>query len=666
MKKKPGFFRLKKDLSGGVVRQCLQISFLLLFYFFIIVEVCSQTKGARVVMISVDGTPDYLVDQYLLNGVLPENGAFARMKKYGASANTMLPVNVASTGPSHISIFTGASPAKTGIVGNSFRRFDQPWDAPALSAFRQPVKTETIFQAAMRQGKKVMVLGGVGVDQLGPERRTDFMHMYPVTCGPSLVLDLKSDGQQKHINGKYFKQLETTTASPSGAVFEVSAVLKLPLYIYQSDTAENVANLLQPVTQIIIDQDADLSNGYHTTVTGFSWTTMTVFHRGKQYVSSFRIIRTDANGTKFRLFMSAPAEVFGYPASFFQHLQASCGVWPGEPENRKQTSGLIPEEIWFEQVDRLAAYSRDLILAGMQTDQWDLLFGYFSTLDDLQHRYTLTDPRQLDYTADNGKRPRRYASGIERYFQKVDRYLLEIMNAAPEGTNFIVFSDHGMIPVHTTLLLGNFLEGSGFSVKRQEVKTMSSGNSAHIYLNHSLLDAASKESYLNCLRQQLLRLKDTFTGEPVFELVADQFMQKKLGLFHPDYAGELFVSCRKGYSISDRVLADVPFFVKNSFDPAQFADQPPAVRNFLINGTMNETGRAVHGNLASVREGQSIFYAFGPDIPRSRLGNVYSLQIAATVANLLSIAPPVDAEMKTMFHRKKKRMIIVATGDKKK
>ena len=30
---------------------------------------------------------------------------------------------------------------------------------------------------------------------------------------------------------------------------------------------------------------------------------------------------------------------------------------------------------------------------------------------------------------------------------------------------------------------------------------------------------------------------------------------------------------------------------------------------------MNETGRAVHGCLGILREGQSVFYAFGPDVP---------------------------------------------------
>lgn len=84
----------------------------------------------------------------------------------------------------------------------------------------------------------------------------------------------------------------------------------------------------------------------------------------------------------------------------------------------------------------------------MQLEDWDLLFGYFSTLDDVQHRY-INNPRQIDYKADNGNRPKIYADYIENQFKKVDAYLLEIINALPTGTNLVVFSDHGMIPIHT-------------------------------------------------------------------------------------------------------------------------------------------------------------------------------------------------------------------------
>ncbi len=608
-------------------------------------------KKNKVVMISLDGTPDYLIDKFLKNGVLPANGAFARMKKNGAYAEAVLPVNVASTGPSHISIFTGASPAKTGMVGNTFRKANLAFNSPVLSAFRQPIAAETIFQAAMRQGKKVMALGGVGLDNTAENRKTDYLHMYPVISGPSLVMDLiRTDTIVKGENGKVFRKLKADSKSPSQLSFEIAGSFKMPLHIYLTDSVLDFANILRPLMQIVIDTDADLSNGYAASVVPENWTAMAVEKNGKQYNTSFRIFKIDETAGKYRLFMTAPAEVYGNPSSFLQKIQSTIGLWPGEPENRKQTTGLVSEEIWFEQIDRLAKYSRDLILTGMKEGNWDLLFGYFSTLDDVQHRYTLTNPRQLDYKADNGNRPKIYAAYVEKYFQIIDRYLLEIMNAAPKETNFVIFSDHGMIPIHTCLLLNNYFEQEGFKVSKEEITSVSSGNSAHIYINREKVGNAGFANYLTRLSQSLKSLKDSVTGEPIFKLVANQQEQTKYGLYLQDYSGDLFVSCNPGYTISDRFQSGVNYLVQNSFDPAMFENQNQATKNFLLNGTMNETGRAVHGCLATVREGQPIFYSVGPNVPKKKLKIILSLQIAATVSELLGIQPPKDSEGKSVFN----------------
>ncbi len=610
----------------------------------------AQSSQKKVVMISLDGTPDYLVDKFLKSGVLPPDGAFAKMKKNGSYAETVLPINVASTGPSHIAIFTGASPEKTGMVGNTFRKADQSWNSPALSAFHQPINAETIFQAAMRQGKKVMALGGVGLDNNSENRRTDYLHMYPSIVGPSLVLDLvATDTVLPGANNIFYRKLKPDSKSPSLPVIDIAGGFKMPLHLYMAYSAAPGATSSAKPIQIIVDTDANLGNGYSASIMSNNWGTMALEHHEKQYNMSFRIFKTDETAGTVRLFMTAPAEVFGYPSGFLKKLQSTVGLWPGEPENRKQTTGLVSEEIWFEQVDRLAKYSRDLILAGIKEGNWDLLFGYFSTLDDVQHRYTLTNPRQIDYTADNGNRPKIYAGFVEKYFQVIDRYLLDIMNAAPAETNFVIFSDHGMIPIHTNLLLNNYLEHAGFSYKKEAITNVSSGNSAHIYINKAKVNASDYDEYLQRLTASLRSLKDSVSGTPIFDLVANQQQQKKYSLYHKDHSGDLFVSCKPGYAISDRFLPGVHHFVQNSLDPAMFANQNQETKNFLLNGTMNETGRAVHGCLGIIREGQPIFYAIGPGVPHIAIKKIASIQIAATVASLLNIDPPADAEGKAIF-----------------
>lgn len=613
-------------------------------------SVFTQFSKNKVVLISIDGTPDYLVDMFLANGVLPKDGAFARMKKFGAYAKTVKPINVASTGPSHISIFTGASPSNTGIVGNSFKSKSKPFDQAVLNAFRHPINAETIFQSAMKQGKKVISIGGVGLDNLSDDRKADVMHMYPIVAGPSWVADfIETDSIIKNQFNVHYTYLKPIRSAEKSVMIDLPGKLKIPLYFYLSDTTINEANVLKSIFKVIIDNDQSINNGYIQALGQDGWSDFRFEHIGKQFNVSFRLISLDKKKKTFRVLMTTPVEVYGYPSSFLTKLHSNIGLWPGEPENIKQTQGLVPESIWFEQLDRLAKYSKNLILEAMKETNWDLIFGYFSTLDDVQHRFTVTNPRQLDYKADNGLRPKIYSSYIEQRFNDIDAYLLEIMNVAPKGTNFVIFSDHGMIPIHTTLLLNNYFEQLGYFFTKKVLSVTSSGNSAHIYINKDSFNERKLKAYINWLSVQLNKLTDPDTQEPIFEIVANEDVQKKYGLYHPDYSGQLFVSCKEGYSISAKFQHGVETFVKNSFDPTLFENENEKTKAFLLNGTMNETGRAVHGSLSTIRSGQSIFYAIGPNIPKKKLGTISSLNIAPTVASILGIKPPINAEAESLF-----------------
>ena len=295
-----------------------------LFFLLLLAQLTSvaQVAKPRVVMISIDGLPDYLLDHHLDNGLLPANGAFATIRKKGAYAKTVLPVNIASTGPSHISIFTGASPAQTGIVGNSFRQLSQPWNAPSLSAFRHPITAETIFQAAMRQGKKVMVLGGVGVDNSHVSRMTDYFLMYPIKTGASQSVNFLPSHPRQTV------------------LLTLSSDYTIPLYCYLTDSAFNDANILRPIKQLLVDTDTDPTNGHVAALVADNWTTLQFQHKEKRYSTSLRLQLLDEDTQAYQLFINAPAEVVLFPENFQEQVQSSCGCWPGEPDLFQKPPGL--------------------------------------------------------------------------------------------------------------------------------------------------------------------------------------------------------------------------------------------------------------------------------------------------------------------------------------
>src|SRR5437764_6813198 len=93
-------------------------------------------------------------------------------------------------------------------------------------------------------------------------------------------------------------------------------------------------------------------------------------------------------------------------------------------------------------------------------NDWDLLIVYIPLIDGLEHRYLLEDPRQVEYGDEGGARRKRFAQFIERGYRKMDAILASWLAASPE-TDFVIVSDHGMIPTHSVLLLNNALAHAG-------------------------------------------------------------------------------------------------------------------------------------------------------------------------------------------------------------
>ncbi len=127
---------------------------------------------AKVVLISLDGAADGLVDDYLERGVLPAEGAFAQLARTGARAEAMLPVTPSMTATSHVTLFTGAYPERHGIVSNNYHVVGDPITR-STSGFAAPIQAETLWQAARRQGKRVLCVAAVGADGSSPERSCD-------------------------------------------------------------------------------------------------------------------------------------------------------------------------------------------------------------------------------------------------------------------------------------------------------------------------------------------------------------------------------------------------------------------------------------------------------------------------------------------------------------
>lgn len=112
-----------------------------------------------VVLISLRGASDAEAERLLQSGVLRSEGGFARLGRQGRRA-ALAPVAGAVTATAAATLLTGAAPSRHGITGNVFHRAGTPPASPA-SGFDTPLAVESLPEAAVRQGKRVVSIAPI-------------------------------------------------------------------------------------------------------------------------------------------------------------------------------------------------------------------------------------------------------------------------------------------------------------------------------------------------------------------------------------------------------------------------------------------------------------------------------------------------------------------------
>lgn len=309
---------------------------------------------------------------------------------------------------------------------------------------------------------------------------------------------------------------------------------------------------------------------------------------------------------------------------------AELGPSPGEPGGQAATRGEITEDEFVAREERFADYISAAVKHTLARKGWDLLIVYIPLIDGLEHRYLVTDPRQADY-----RERERFAQYIERGYRKMDAILASWLAASPE-TDFLIVSDHGMIPTHSVVLLNNVLAAVG------QVRAISSGASAQIYVNAKSRFARGtvEDADVPKVVAKIVAILRAFP-EPAFRTIAYGKELAALNLQHP-HAGDVYVSATPGWGLTGRYDPNVPVIVPSTLSPdtRRRVSRSPAEEQFLAKGGLNELSAGVHGHRPGDPRSQAIFYAIGPDVPRRKLGVVEMVDVAPTVLRMLHVAAP--------------------------
>lgn len=436
----------------------------------------------QVVLISLDGATDLIVDKYLANGVLDPKTGLGLLKNQGVAATDNETITPSLTAPSHIAIATGSTAVNNDINANSFHQIANPF-ATNTSGFAAPIggydyqsgidpsesgnpTANPLWLSLRNAGKQVVSATFPGADGVN------------ILSSTGKVLDKKADrtvdytvpfGTFGGVGGKGFSLTAADfNISNTQAVAGLTAIGKTsysPVKVAKLETLAATAltggstnsydlqvaaidttndNVVNYDTLAIFDANVGIKGAASLPVTGSAF-----IKANDQKSSPFLFEGTNNQiGTAFYTSTLAPdlanVNIARYSAAYIPRPAESPGVianvddinknvgsWAPQPDFRfpeRLNTGLEKfsdaelEAIYADQVTTFVDYQSKVLLRSIQQNpNADLVLGYIEQPDGSEHQFLLTDPRQAtDFTNPNSIGAGQDAAKVARYQKYVE------------------------------------------------------------------------------------------------------------------------------------------------------------------------------------------------------------------------------------------------------
>jgi predicted AlkP superfamily pyrophosphatase or phosphodiesterase len=213
----------------------------------------SPDHGPRVVLVSIDGLrPDFYLDPSF------EAPTLQRLAREGARADGMEPVFPTLTFPNHVSMVTGVSSARHGILANTV--FD-PATGPSTDWYwyARAIQVPTLWKKAKQAGKTVAIVrwpasAGADADWLFPEIfRSPGIHLEPdwaavvENTDPALLKEILPDSS--YAGYKSFAELDELSTQAALKILDHHHPDLLAIHLINVDLAQHLTGRSSPETR---------------------------------------------------------------------------------------------------------------------------------------------------------------------------------------------------------------------------------------------------------------------------------------------------------------------------------------------------------------------------------------------------------------------------------
>ncbi len=529
-------------------------------------------RAARVVMVSFDGLGAPLLERWLSDPTIATPSGLGGMAAEGLKAERVRMVNPTLTAVNHASLITGALPAQTGIVSNSYRSLGDGLNQ-RTNGFRTASEAPPLWVKTRAAGLRTGILLWPGADFSTPELSGDFGISWPT--GPLVRAEII--------------ELDPTQAEPEPELPPVDGLQALRWRLPITASGEQLLILEIAVMDVQPDGRPRYQTVAFRTQGDVSWSyleerqwfetsleTADPSDSGAHLYGAWsKVLHLDVHRGGIRLYRGAFNRLLAFPGDFSDRLTAEVGPWPGVPDGKAlQTWWLdmgegIDLDTFVEQVERLDRYLDGVAQWVMDNEDFDFLLAYHPNADEYQHAGLIVQKDQWAWSQGAAFAAR---EALQRCGRSIDQSVAGLWSELnPLKDVLVVVSDHGLLPIHDEVLLNRALADAGLVETVEEdgrlrvsdsspMIAVTSGGMGHIYLNLQGRDpggVVSEKEKGDFLRRAARALADLgVEGEPVVETIASKDDLAALGLDHPN-AGDLVVFLRPGYAASSRVEGKV-------------------------------------------------------------------------------------------------------------
>jgi len=656
-----------------------------------------------VVFLVADGLRQDLVQEWSSRRSLP---ALRKLSRRGASAaeGGLLTQAPASSGAGWYTLATGAWPAVTGSPGNSFHVNGQPFASRSGAFDAGVLQAETLAQAAERGGRRVAQLewgGGANGPIQGPT--VDFRSFYSGRgvatnyvapgdlAGPIAAFGLQFDHPAGYAGQSPFPGAAPAPAAGwSGVPPSYSPPMEMRLRVLDAgvDAYGLNAYLYDPTDDGATGYDRVLLAPSKDGAAGVSlaegeWAGLRVaLVDGRTAGLLVKVERLAPDLSAVRLYHSSVSRVEvlwpGWPgeAGFGDFAEYVAQTFPvSSPADAAVVeAGIVSEETFVEQALSFEDGHRPLIEYVLEKHQPDLVMAGYPVIGDLSRQFLglvterlpngdpnpAYDDANLDGTPDGRVEAR--TAFLRRAYEGADALLALIQAGMPKKTASFVASGHGFAPQFLAIDASRPLVDLGLLSIPQtssckpsvgetigKAKACWSGGTLHVYLNLAGRDpagdgfqqvaAADEAATVAAVRAAYEGLSDpndwSGDGQPEAWPPIDRSFTKAEARYVPNGSGagaDLAHPTRTG---------DVVVFAR---PPYQFDGATPGT---LVSPSHFFGQHGYQPDLAQPEanaDARGALLAAGKGIARAKPSGLRTIDLAPTIAYLLRIPLPQDAE----------------------